>query len=257
MASVPPRFTKNPSAFGEKLTPGDVIVKKREDGLWNIIKILAVDRYPDIASGIHCLTYQFQSTKPVPEAIANLPVMIWHAPISANGFEDGFEVLCHDNVTSDEMKGFEEYLKHTDLARYCEFTGHDLEDLLDAAQQHYLNANELCDQNRKLEGIEEYGKAIELAPSFFEAIDNRSFTYMELGDFKTALAGFDQSLIQNPQGPAAFFSRGDCLMRMGKVEEAIIVFRESAVRFPSTKQMCERSLKVIEDTRRELDKNGH
>lgn len=69
-------------------------------------------------------------------------------------------------------------------------------------------------------------------PSFFEAIDNRAFMYMELGQPEPALTDFQQSLRVNPGGNAAFFSRGECLLKLGRYEEAEQVFMEGMQRFP-------------------------
>ena len=245
---------KDPNSFGEKLTPGDIVVFQLKggqcQGMWGVNKVLAVDQYPSVSSTIHCLTFHPQKSKPMPECVAGLPVLIWHSPMSATGFEAAAEVLCHEEVLDKEKMGFIDFLKRTNLIRYCEVTGQDLSTLIKKAMEHYNNANELCEQGQKEAGIQEYERAVELYPTYFEAIDNMAFTYMELGDYQSALDSFEESLQANPDGSAAFFSKGECLLRLGKIEDAIAALKQSSIRFPSTKSMCDRLLNVAENIRR-------
>ena len=73
--------------------------------------------------------------------------------------------------------------------------------------------------------------AVDLFPLFYEAIDNRAFTYMELGKVAEALQDFETSLEVNPDGEAAFFSRGECLMKLGQLLAAEAVFQEGQTKF--------------------------
>lgn len=100
------------------------------------------------------------------------------------------------------------------------------------ANAHYRKANALGDAGQKEESIREYTKAVELFPLFFEAIDNRAFTYMELGDYAAALRDFEASLAVNPLGHKAFFARGECYLKSGAFEKAAQVFEECLHRFP-------------------------
>lgn len=60
---------------------------------------------------------------------------------------------------------------------------------------------------------------------------------MELGNFEQALNNFNQSLDMNPDGVAAFFSRGECLMKLGQLTSAESIFRDGQERFPEHREM--------------------
>lgn len=117
--------------------------------------------------------------------------------------------------------------------------------LVARANDHYRRACALGNIEKRTEAIEEYSKAIDIFPLFYEAIDNRAFTYMELGDYVTALRGFEQSLRVNQEGRAAFFSRGECLMKLGMSDEAASISREGEERFPEDRDLSLRYLKVM------------
>ena len=222
----------------QKLTlrPGDLIVQQNEDG-WSAIKILAVDAWPDGTSAAHCLTYRSVADKPTVESLRRATVRIWHAPIDAGSFDEGWERIGNEAPSRDDLVGFVEYLKLTDFPRYLSFTGQDVDDVIRKANAHYQRAYSLGEQGKRVEAVAEYDKAIDLFPLFYEAIDNRAFTHMELGEFTEALHGFEQSLRVNPNGMAAFFSRGECLMKLGELASAEAVFREGQHRFPEQRAM--------------------
>ncbi|SOD28167.1 Tetratricopeptide repeat-containing protein [Variovorax sp. YR752] len=68
---------------------------------------------------------------------------------------------------------------------------------------------------------------------------------MELGNFREALNDFEQSLRVNPDGPAAFFSKGECLMRLGELAAAEAIFAEGVERFPEKKALFQDFLKRV------------
>lgn len=219
------------------LKTGDLITKQRDDG-WSAIKILAVDTWEDGSSCAHCLIYAQLPARPTPAALAGAEVHIWHAPIDAQGMmNEGWETLGNQPPTQDDLIGFVEYLRQTDFARYAEATGQDLHEIATRANQHYENANKLGEEGKHEEAIAEYTEAIELFPPFYEAIDNRAFTYMDLGRNREALQDFEESLRQNPDGLAAFFSRGECLMKLGELAQAEAVFAEGQARFPEEQKL--------------------
>lgn len=55
---------------------------------------------------------------------------------------------------------------------------------------------------------------------------------MELALFEYALRDFEVSLYLNPDGMSAFFSKGECLLRLGKLTAAEEIFSEGIRRFP-------------------------
>jgi tetratricopeptide (TPR) repeat protein len=211
--------------------PGDLLVQP--DGKnWVAVKILEVDSWPDGIVTAHCLTYQPLSSKPTIDSLQQVKVRVWHAPIAAGSFAKGWERIGNRPATQEELVGFVEYLKLTDFPRYISFTGHDSKEIVRKANEHYKRAYYLGEQGNRTEAIAEYSKAIDLFPLFYEALDNRAFTYMELGKLREALLDFEQSLKVNPNGMTAFFSKGECLMKLGDLTAAEAIFKEGQRRFP-------------------------
>lgn len=232
-----------------QLEVGDVVTQQRKDGTWHVTKILELDVLPDRSSVAHCLMYKSSRARPFIDSLRELEVACWHAPIAAKSFELKYERIGNVAVQQSELTGFIEYLKLTDFSRYVRMTGQDLNEIIDSAKAHYLTANSLCEKGEKLAGILEYTKAVDRFPFFFEAIDNRAFTYMELGKFKEALADFEQSSRLNPSGVAAFFSRGECLMKLGDLASAEAVFSEGLQSFPQEGALFRQFLDRIQQLR--------
>lgn len=200
---------------------------------WQAIKILEVDRWQDGSSVAHCLVYQATLSKPTLTSLLETPIQVWHTPIDARSFDQGWELIGNKQPAGDELDGFIEYLKRTDFRRYVAFTGQDTREIVRVASDHYRRACALDDAGNKLEAIADYSSAIDLFPLFFEALDNRAFTYMDLGMYKEALDDFEESLRVNPGGETAFFSRGTCLMQLGDLKAAEAIFEECLSRFPA------------------------
>lgn len=224
----------------------DLLIFQQPDGNWATVKILVVDIWADGSETFHCLSYSPVHDKPTEATLGELKVMVSHAPIAAEGFQEHWQVLCSRPVTDDELGGFNAYLKLTDFPRYLEFTGQDPRELVSRANGHYKNAVALGDAGKRLEAIEEYSIAIDLFPPFYEAVDNRAFTYMELGDYAAALDDFETSLRIHPDGHVAFFSRGECLLMLGLFDDAERVFDEGVSHFPEHKAIF---LQFLEATR--------
>lgn len=246
-------YANDSATRGGKLSvkPGDLIVQQGKDG-WRAIMILAVDSWPDGSFAAHCLTYKPVLTKPTVETVRQAPVFVWHAPIDAGSFQQGWERIGNQAPSKEELVGFVEYLKLTDFPRYLAFTGQDSKEIVRKANEHYKRAYALGDQGKRTEAIDEYGQAIDLFPLFYEAIDNRAFTYMELGRFNEALHDFEESLRVNPIGVSAFFSKGECLMKLGELKAAEAVFQEGQNRFPAQRAMFTEFLEQV----RVRKKNG-
>ncbi len=221
---------------------GDVLVSQKADDAWSTVKILAIDTWPDGSLTFHCMWYEPTKQRPTPETVESLKVLAWHAPIAAQAYAADWDVLCSLPVLDRELEGFHEYLKLTDFSRYAAATGQDLRALASHATELYRQACALGDAGERQGAIELYTKAIDIFPLLYEAIDNRAFTYMELGDYATALQGFEESLRVNPTGNAAFFSRGECLMKLGMLDQAAAVFEEGATRFPEHRDLYLRFL---------------
>lgn len=230
------------------LKPGDLIASKETDG-WSAIKILAVDEWPDGSTAAHCLIYERTQAKPSLDSLRQTPVFAFHAPIDGASFGAQWETLGNQVPTAQELTGFVEYLKLADFPRYLAFTGQDAQQIVRAANDHYARANALCEEGRQEESIAEYDRAVELFPLFYEAIDNRAFTRMELGRYGEALQDFERSLQVHPEGAAAFFSRGECLMKLGELEPAEAVFRDGLTRFPEQRGLFADFLERVRNLR--------
>lgn len=215
-----------------QINRGDILVQQEKSGDWSAIRILEIDLAPDGSSIAHCLLYQASPVRPQAETIKSHPVRIWHAPIAASSFSAGWEKAGNEPVTQGELAGFFEFLKLTNFPRYLRVTGQDAKAVVAKANEHYERAIVLGKQGRRTEAIREYSSAIEVFPLFYEAIDNRAFTYMEMGDYNEALTGFEQSLRVNPHGLHAFFSKGESLMKLGRLREAENVFAQGVAQFP-------------------------
>jgi len=229
---------------------GDVLVSRQDDGAWIAVKVLAVDTWPDGNDTLQCLLYRPIANPPTAELFHSPDDPGCHGPISAAGFGERWKVLCTSSIEEADLVGFIEYLKMTDFGRYLEVTQQDAGVVVSQANAYYQTASALGEEGRKLEAINTYTQAIELFPTFFEAVDNRAFLYMELGDYSTALRGFDESLRINPDGNSAFFSRGECLLRLGSLEEAQHVFEEGKRRFSEHQDMYGRYLAHTLEERR-------
>lgn len=230
---------------------GDFITVQEDDGQWHTIRILAIDVWPDGSECFHCTCYEPTPERPRADALETLDVLVYHAPIDAEDFKTRWSVLHSSPPTDADMSGFFEYLKHTDFPRYIEVSGQDLSEVIALANAAYREACALGDKKQPQQAIPLYERAFDLFPLFYEAIDNRAFSFMELGDYATALAGFEHSLQVNPEGEAAIFSRGECLLKLGRLDEAEAVFLEGAQRPGGNQAMFQRFLATTKDLRKQ------
>jgi tetratricopeptide (TPR) repeat protein len=224
---------------------GDVIAQQTETGEWSVTKIIELDLYPNMPATAHCLCYRPVKDKPNLDSLSELKQYI-SAPILASSFNDSYELITNASITSEEFENFTYHLKLTDFDRYLQVTEQDVNELADRAISHYQRAYKLDEEGKQDEAIEEYSIAIDLFPYLFEAIDNRAFIYMERGDYHTALAGFEESLQIEPDGFTAFFSKGECLMRLGRLAEAESIFTEGLTKFPDRQESFRKLLEQME-----------
>lgn len=162
--------------------------------------------------GFHVLSYV-----PVPELpgdFSRLQVNIYHLPMHRESFVSA-QLLAHEEVTDDELIGYYEYMHQHE---------NDFEEAATRATEYYHEAYLLTEQGKIEEAIEKYSKAVELVPSFFEAIDNRAFCKMDLGRWREAIADFRLSLEVNPGSLLAEFSIGECYFRLGEFPQALAQF---------------------------------
>jgi tetratricopeptide (TPR) repeat protein len=220
-----------------KPAAGDIITEQRPEGTWAVVKILLIDAWPegDVA---HCLMYLDTAEKPRVETIDALQPKVMHAPIDAASF-GAWERIANRPPNDEEFSGFRIFLKMTDFARYLKFTHQDAEEVIGRANGHYDRGNALGDQGKCREAIAEYDAAADLFPLFYEAMDNRALTYMELGEYESARMSFEESLEVEPEGETAFFGRAECHLRLDEFEIAERQFAEGMARFPQKRELFE------------------
>ncbi|MGW8394792.1 tetratricopeptide repeat protein [Pseudoduganella sp. HUAS MS19] len=201
---------------------GDVLLQPAGDG-WAAAKILAVD-----GTAAHYLTYEPGADKPNLAFLAQTEIRLAHALKDAATFADGWELAGNQPATARELQG----LKYMDFDLYVRLTGQDAGTIMRSATEHFERAGVHAAEGRSIEAINEYGKAIELYPAYSDALDKRAFAFMELGLYEKALRDLDESLYLGPESMQAFFCKGECLMKLGHLDEAAALFTEGQERFP-------------------------
>lgn len=231
--------TSGAESLGENLVlkKGDTIFQHQESGDWSVVKILELDKWPDGTYTAHCLTYKRIDHKPIWGKIESLEVFALHAPIDAASFSSDWKLLGNSSPKDSELAGFKEYLKLTDFQRYVKVSNLDVNALVSEANVNYKKAIAANEKKNHEEAIILYSKAIDLFPLFYEAIDNRAFTYMDLGQYTKAMDDFKSSLQVNPNGLSAFFSIGECLLKLGQYADAMQVFKNGIVKFPEKESL--------------------
>jgi tetratricopeptide (TPR) repeat protein len=157
----------------------------------------------------HVLSYKPLDTLPSGKSVDNLEVSIYHLPIDKNGFVDA-KFLIKDKVSSNDLIGYHEYLRQTQEPTYY----------IPIANEYFQSGLRLTDEKKLYDAIDSYSKAVDLVPNFFEAIDNRAFCKMELGQCAEAIDDFQESLEANPNSLLAEFSIGECCLKMGNYQKA-------------------------------------
>lgn len=84
-----------------------------------------------------------------------------------------------------------------------------------------------------------YSQAVEIFPFFVEALDNRGFTRMEMGDYRAAIGDFElaieaqRNIPPQEHDPTSLFSLGECHHRLGELEKARGIFKQFLERWPN------------------------
>lgn len=204
---------KNP-----QLSEGDIFytIIENESDKQNVFYIQKLLKDDDEFDTYHVLSYKPIAQLPTARDLESLEILAYHSPIARDGFENP-QVIAHSKVSAADLIGYHEYLRQTASS----------EEIVSTAQNYYLNGNDLADERRFEESIDEYSKAAELIPVFYEAIENRAFSKMDLGRFGEAIKDFEMSLEVFPQSLSAIFSIGDCYLRMGKIKNAEVFFAKA------------------------------
>lgn len=173
---------------------------------YNLYKLLAEDKAFDC---YHVLSYQPIAGLPEQEYLEQIDIAVYHSPFSKSTFA-GATILFNMPILPDDLIGYHEYLRQTQPPEYY----------VPIANTYYREGLRLSDAQKRMDAINEYSKAIDLFPQFFEAIDNRAFLKMELGLWKEAIDDFKLSLEQNPNSLIAEFSIGECYLNIGDYSTA-------------------------------------
>ena len=75
-----------------------------------------------------------------------------------------------------------------------------------------------------LGALRDYDTALELAPDFVAAMDNRATVFLMMGDLEQAIAGYNQTLAADPGNAMAYNNRGRAFLQLRYYEEAIADF---------------------------------
>ena len=169
----------------------------------------------------HVKIYTPVDLLPQKEDLDKLPVMAYHAPIDESGFENP-QLLATTEIKDDDLIGYLEYIKQTG----------NIDEVIQYASKYYQEAYQLNNQKEYEQAIAKYSKAIELIPNFFEAIDNRAFSKMDLGHWEAAAEDFKLSLSVNPDSFLAIFSIGECYFKATEYAKAKEYFEQAAVLDP-------------------------
>ncbi len=202
------------------------------DGRYNLYKLLNFDQGNNT---YHVLCYEPQASLPLPENLENLEVQIYHAPIDKNGFNDAV-FFAKGTIRADDLIGYHEFLRQTQAVKF----------IVGIASEYYKRAHSLTDEKQYEFAIDEYTKAIDLVPEFFEAIDNRAFCKMDLGRWEEAIEDFKESLSVNPDSLLAEFSIGECYLQLGALDKAQEQFEKAIAIDPNHKTSRDFLKKTIE-----------
>lgn len=177
------------------------------DEIYHVYKLLKKDEAEET---FHVLCYKAVDEEPTLISLHQLEVSIYHAPVHQESFQDAV-FLINSPVTDDELIGYYEYQRDNDS---------DFEAAMQKATHYYRMAHELTDEGKFEDAINHYTMAINLVPTFYEAIDNRAFCKMDLERWSDAITDFQLSLQINPGSLLAEFSIGECYYRLEEFAKA-------------------------------------
>jgi tetratricopeptide (TPR) repeat protein len=211
-------FSSPPPPGSPDLKAGDVFYPLY-DGQYHTYKVLD---YDDATETYHVLMYAPSAKAPDADTIDTMSILAYHAPIAKDGFK-GTTLLTQRPVRAADLLGYHEYLRQTSSE----------EEFLQVANGYYQMAYKLTDDKKYMAAIDYYSRAIDLAPHFYQAIDNRAFCKMDLGLWQEAILDFELSLTVHPDSLLAEFSLGECYLNLKDYPKAKERFEKALTIDPS------------------------
>jgi len=191
---------------------GDIFYTRRNDK-YQTYQLLKIEQE---SNTFHVKLFVETSEVPKVTELPNLGVKIYHSPIDGNGFTNS-KLIANNGIDESDLIGYFEYIKQTQ----------NINEIVKYANGFYQQAHELTNQKNHIEAINKYSRAIDLMPNFHEAIDNRAFCNMDLGNWNEAIQGFKQSLQVNPNSLLAIFSIGECYYKSEQYLDAKNYFEQA------------------------------
>ncbi|MBD2777696.1 tetratricopeptide repeat protein [Iningainema tapete] len=108
-----------------------------------------------------------------------------------------------------------------------------LEQFPDNAAVWSNRGNSRVSQNKLVEALADYNKAVELAPNVTDPYLNRGTALEGLGRWEDAIADYNHVLELDPKDAMAYNNRGNAQAGLGKWEEAIADYKKSADTAPN------------------------
>lgn len=94
----------------------------------------------------------------------------------------------------------------------------------ESAEDLLTRGKALQAQGKHAEALALFERAVQLAPSSFDAWFNRAYALDDLGDYEGAVAAWDRALRLDPNRAAAWSNMGIALLVLGRREEALAAY---------------------------------
>ena len=100
------------------------------------------------------------------------------------------------------------------------------------AEVFYNRGKELFASGQFDEALENFNRAIELKPDYFEAYTNCGVVLSGSGQFDKAIENFNEAIRLKPDLAVAYSNRGNALSEIGKTEEALASYHKAVLLKP-------------------------
>jgi tetratricopeptide (TPR) repeat protein len=105
-------------------------------------------------------------------------------------------------------------------------------DALERAQAKYLEALALHDAGDERAAISKYTEAVEIIPTFWEALDNRGLSKMRCGLYAQAIPDLERSAQINPESPLALVALIRCYKMTRQFRKAFLTGKYCIRKWP-------------------------